>query len=87
MMKRLICTLAALAMLIWTCPTARAELHGELRRDQDCVINFDNATVERVFENFLRRRTVIAPEMKPPAAVFAPNYTGLDSINHPLLRC
>jgi len=63
MMKRLICTLAALAMLIWTCPTARAELIGELRRDQDRVINFDNATVEEVLEKFLQRRIVIAPEI------------------------
>lgn len=42
-MKRMICTLAALAMLIWTCPTAQAEYQGELGRDIDWQVNVDNA--------------------------------------------
>jgi hypothetical protein len=31
MMKRMICTLAALATLIWMCPPAQAEYKGQLR--------------------------------------------------------
>jgi hypothetical protein len=43
MLKKMICTLAALAMLIWICPPAQAEYMGELRRDIDWVINVDNS--------------------------------------------
>jgi hypothetical protein len=43
MMKRMICTLAALAMLIWPCPPARAESLGELRRGIAWQINVDNS--------------------------------------------
>lgn len=42
MMKRMICTLAVLAMLTWTCPPAWAEYKGELRRDIDWQLNVDN---------------------------------------------
>jgi hypothetical protein len=42
-MKRFICTLAAIAMLIWICPPARAEFRGELLRDIDWILNFDNS--------------------------------------------
>jgi hypothetical protein len=50
MMKRLICTLAALAMLIWTFPTARAQLNVEFRRDQEWVIT----SIMRLLRSFLR---------------------------------
>jgi hypothetical protein len=43
MMKRIICTLAVLAMLTWTCPPARAQWMGELRRDIDWKVNVDNS--------------------------------------------
>jgi hypothetical protein len=43
MIKRMICTLAALAMLIWTCPPARAEFKGQLLRDIEWILNFDNS--------------------------------------------
>lgn len=43
MMKRMICTFAALAMLIWTCAPARAEYRGELRRDIDWKVIVDNS--------------------------------------------
>lgn len=42
-MKRLICTIAALAVLTWTCLPAQAEYKGELRRDIEWVINVDNS--------------------------------------------
>jgi hypothetical protein len=42
-MKRPICTLAALAMLIWTCPPAQAEFKGELRRNIHWQVNVDNS--------------------------------------------
>jgi|SRR5215216_2415776 len=42
-LKRLTCTLAAIATLIWTCPPAQAEYKGELGRDIEWVINFDNS--------------------------------------------
>ena len=37
MMKRFICTLAVFAMLIWTCPPAKAELKGTLPRDLNLI--------------------------------------------------
>jgi hypothetical protein len=43
-MKRMFCTLAALAMLIWTAPPARAEFKGELLREMDWLIHFDNSS-------------------------------------------
>jgi len=43
MKKRMICTLATLAMLIWTCPPAQAESLGELRRNLAWHINVDNS--------------------------------------------
>jgi len=42
-MKRLICTIAAFAMLIWTGPPAQAEYKGELRRDIEWFLNVDNS--------------------------------------------
>lgn len=42
-MKRFICSLAALAMLTWTCPPAQAEFKGDLRRDIDWVLIVDNS--------------------------------------------
>jgi phage terminase large subunit-like protein len=44
MMKRMICTLAALAMLIWTCPPAQAEFKGRLQRDLDWTLDVDNSS-------------------------------------------
>ena len=43
MIKRMVCTLAALAMLIWICPPAQAEFRGQLLRDIDWILNFDNS--------------------------------------------
>lgn len=43
-MKRLICTLAGLATLIWTCPPAQAEFKGTLPRDLDLILNVDNSS-------------------------------------------
>jgi hypothetical protein len=43
-MKRIICAFAALAMLILTCPLARADYLGELRRDIDWQLNVDNSS-------------------------------------------
>jgi len=43
-MKRLACILAALAMLIATCPTTQAIVRGTLQRDQDWQIIFDNSS-------------------------------------------
>ena len=42
-MKRIICTLAALALLIWAGPPARAEYRGELRRDIAWQVQVDNS--------------------------------------------
>jgi hypothetical protein len=42
-MKRLVCTLTLLAMLIWTCTPAHAEYQGELLRDLAWQINVDNS--------------------------------------------
>ena len=44
MMKRMICTFAVLAMLVWTCPPAQAKFMGTLQRDQDWLIHFDNSS-------------------------------------------
>jgi hypothetical protein len=44
MIKKLTCTLAALAMLIWICPPAQADFKGILVRDQDGVITVDNSS-------------------------------------------
>jgi len=44
MMKRMTCTLAALAMLIWTCPPAQAEFKGRLQRDLDWALTVDNSS-------------------------------------------
>ena len=44
-MKRLVCTFATLGMLIWTCPPARAEWKGELRRDLEWRLAVDNSAV------------------------------------------
>ena len=43
-MKRTMCRLAALAMLMWTCPPAQAEYLGELRRDVDWQLQVDNSS-------------------------------------------
>ena len=43
MIKRTICTFAALAMLIWTCPPAQAEYKGELQR-LDWQLTVDNSS-------------------------------------------
>ena len=42
-MKRTICALATVAMLIWMCPPAQAGYLGELRRDIDWQLNVDNS--------------------------------------------
>ena len=42
MIKRMIYTLAALAMLTWTCPPAQAEYKGSLQRDSDWTLNVGN---------------------------------------------
>jgi hypothetical protein len=47
-MKRLICTLAALTMLIWTCPPVQAEYLGELRRNIDWQVNVDRLSLARL---------------------------------------
>jgi hypothetical protein len=44
MIKKLTCTLAALAMLIWICPPAQAQFKGILKRDQDWFLNVDNSS-------------------------------------------
>ena len=45
-MKRRIATCAcALAALIWICASVQAEYKGELPRDHDITINFDNSAV------------------------------------------
>ena len=45
-MKRRIATYScALAAMIWICAPARAEYKGELPRDHDITINFDNSAV------------------------------------------
>lgn len=43
-MNRIICTVAALAMLFWTSPPARAEFKGRLQRDLDWALNVDNSS-------------------------------------------
>ena len=43
MIKKLTCTLAAFAMLIWICPPAQAEYRGILKRDQGWLLNVDNS--------------------------------------------
>lgn len=42
-MKRMICRLALLAVLAWTCAPAQAEYRGVLKRDQDWFLNVDNS--------------------------------------------
>lgn len=44
MLKKLTCTLAALAMLIWICPPAQADFKGILKVNQDGVITVDNSS-------------------------------------------
>jgi hypothetical protein len=43
-MKRFICSLAALAMLIWSCPPAQAEFKGQLLRNLDWELTVDNSS-------------------------------------------
>ena len=43
-MKRITCTLAALAMLIWTCTPAQAEFLGTLQGNQPWTLEVDNAS-------------------------------------------
>jgi hypothetical protein len=42
-MKRITCTLAALAMLIWTCTPAQAEFKGTLQGNQPWTLDVDNS--------------------------------------------
>jgi len=41
--RRLACTIAALAMLIWTCTPAQAEFLGTLQRNQTWLLSVDNS--------------------------------------------
>jgi len=43
-MKRMICTFAGLAMLIWMCPPAQAESRGQLLRNLDWELTVDNSS-------------------------------------------
>jgi hypothetical protein len=43
-MKRMICALAALAMLIWMCPPAQAEFKGQLLRNLEWELTVDNSS-------------------------------------------
>lgn len=43
-MKKIIRPLAALAMLIWTCPPAQAEFKGQLLRNLDWELTVDNSS-------------------------------------------
>lgn len=43
-MNRMICTVAALAILSWTSPPALAEFKGRLQRDLDWALNVDNSS-------------------------------------------
>jgi hypothetical protein len=43
-MKRVFCTLAALTMLIWTCPQAHADFIGSLPSDQEWQLEVTAAT-------------------------------------------